>query len=73
MAVHSKRVANAAPARVPREAMMKLSNKLQSPAALVLQGFLVGAAVFFTLQPLSGADTAPPPAAAPSVLSDIQA
>jgi hypothetical protein len=53
--------------------MMKLSNKLQSPAALVLQGFLVGAAVFFTLQPLSGADTAPPPAAAPSVLSDIQA
>ena len=52
---------------------MKLSNKLQSPAGLVLQGVLVGAAVFFTLPPRSGADTAPPPAPAPSVLSDIQA
>ena len=52
---------------------MKLSNKLQSPGALVLQGFLVGAVVFFTLQPLSGADTAPPSPGAGSVLSDIQA
>lgn len=52
---------------------MKFSNKLQSPAALVAQGFLVGALVFFTLQPLSGADTAPPPPAMESVLADIEA
>ena len=52
---------------------MKLSTKLQSPTLLVLQGFIAGAVVFFTLQPLSGAETPPPTAAAPSVLADIQA
>ena len=50
---------------------MKLSKKLQSPFALVVQGFLMGAFLFFAVQPLTGTEPAPPPAGE-SVLSDLQ-
>lgn len=52
---------------------MKLSSKLQSPAALVFEGFLAGAVIFFTLQPLARADAPPPPPPTESVLSDLEA
>ena len=39
---------------------MKLSKKLESPLALIVQGFAAGAILFFTLQPLAGADRQPP-------------
>ena len=53
---------------------MKLLKKMDSPMALVVQGFVAGAVLFFTLQPLAGADREPPSAAAGegSVLESLQ-
>ena len=39
---------------------MKFWNKLQNPIAMALQGFVAGGILFFTLQPLAGADREPP-------------
>ncbi len=50
---------------------MKLLEKLQSPLALVVQGFVVGACLFLLFEPLSSAATSSPSAAG-SVLSDLQ-
>ena len=52
---------------------MKLLKKMDSPMALVVQGFVAGAVLFFTLQPLAGADREPPSAAGEgSVLESLQ-
>ena len=52
---------------------MRLSKKLQSLPALVLQGFVAGGVLFFTLQPLERAEReAPTPAQAQSVLATLQ-
>jgi hypothetical protein len=52
---------------------MKLSKTLQSPVALVVQGFVAGGILFFTLQPIAKADReAPAPAATESVLSSLE-
>ena len=51
---------------------MKLWNKLQSPGALVIEGFLLGALLFLTLEPLGTADEPVTPAAAESVLSTLE-
>ena len=48
--------------------------KLQSPVALTFQGFLAGALLFFTTHPLESTGTAaPPPPAAESILSGLEA
>jgi hypothetical protein len=53
---------------------MKLRDRLQSPLALVLQGFAAGALLFFGLQPSGGSAPAPaPPASDGSVLDSLQA
>jgi hypothetical protein len=52
---------------------MRLSKTLQSPVALVVQGFVAGGILFFTLQPIAAAEReAPAPSNAPSVLSTLQ-
>ena len=52
---------------------MKLFETLKNPVALVGQGFLAGAFLFFTVVSPSGGDVAPAaPAATGSVLSDLQ-
>ena len=52
---------------------MKLPKKLQSPVALVLEGFVAGGILFFTLQPLERAQReAPADAPAESVLSTLE-
>lgn len=51
---------------------MNLWNKLQSPVALILQGFLLGALLFFTLQPAAGADRSPRQTTGGSVLATLQ-
>ena len=52
---------------------MKLWKKMDSPLALIVQGFAAGAILFFTLQPLAGADRQPPSAAGEgSVLEGLQ-
>ena len=52
---------------------MKLSKTLQSPVALIVEGFVAGGILFFTLQPLERAQReAPAPAPAESVLSTLQ-
>lgn len=51
---------------------MKLPTKLHSPIALAVQGFLLGAALLFTLDPLA-ADERPAPAPTGSVLDGLQA
>ena len=57
----------------PREAKMKLWKKMESPLALVVQGFVAGAVLFFTLQPIAGADREPPNTAGEgSVLESLQ-
>ncbi len=50
---------------------MKLLKMLQSPLALVVQGFVAGGFLFFAVQPLSGGDASPPRATG-SVLSTLQ-
>lgn len=41
---------------------MKMSERLKSPVALALQGFVAGALLFFTLHPLApGKADEPPP------------
>jgi uncharacterized membrane protein YdcZ (DUF606 family) len=52
---------------------MHFRHKLQSPFALALQGFLVGAFLFFVLHPLASNGQAPAPASDESVLADLQA
>ena len=52
---------------------MSLSKKMQSLPALVLEGFVAGGIMFFTLQPLERAEReAPTPAQAQSVLATLQ-
>lgn len=52
---------------------MRLSKTLQSPVALVVQGFVAGGILFFTLQPIALAEReAPAPAQTESVLSTLQ-
>ncbi|HEV2865957.1 MAG TPA: hypothetical protein VGX37_05540 [Allosphingosinicella sp.] len=52
---------------------MHFRHKLQSPFALALQGFVVGAFLFFVLHPLASTGPAPARAAGESVLADLQA
>ncbi|MBD0272304.1 MAG: hypothetical protein ICV73_10275 [Acetobacteraceae bacterium] len=52
---------------------MDFRHKLQSPFALALQGFLVGAFLFFVLHPLASTGPAAAPAAGESVLGGLQA
>jgi hypothetical protein len=52
---------------------MKTSSMLQSPAALILQGFVAGGIIFFALNPLSGAERQPSPIGETSVLETLQA
>ena len=52
---------------------MSLSKKMQSLPALVLEGFVAGGILFFTLQPIAQAERdAPAPAQTESVLSTLQ-
>jgi hypothetical protein len=52
---------------------MNLSKKLQSLPALIIEGFVAGGILFFTLQPLERVQRdAPAPSSAPSVLSTLQ-
>ena len=52
---------------------MKLWKSLQSPFALTLQGFAIGAFLFFTVHPLSAvSQPAENPPAAESVLSGLE-
>lgn len=52
---------------------MSLSKKLQSLPALVLEGFVAGGILFFTLQPIAATEReAPAPSNEPSVLSTLQ-
>jgi hypothetical protein len=54
---------------------MKVWKSLQSPFALILQGFAIGALLFFTVHPLAAVSQQadPPPAATESVLSGLEA
>ena len=52
---------------------MKTSSKLQSPVALVLQGFVAGGILFFTLNPVGGAERQPSTIGESSVLETLQA
>ena len=52
---------------------MRLSKRLQSLPALIVEGFVAGGILFFTLQPLASVEReAPAPSNAPSVLSTLQ-
>ena len=52
---------------------MRLSKRLQSLPALIVEGFVAGGILFFTLQPLASVErAAPAPSNAPSVLSTLQ-
>ena len=52
---------------------MNLPKALQSPVALVVQGFVAGGILFFTLQPLAKSEReAPTPLQGESVLSTLQ-
>ena len=51
---------------------MNLWSKLQSPIALALQGFVAGGILFFTLQPLAGADREPASTTGGSVLETLR-
>ena len=52
---------------------MRLSKTLQSPVALVVQGFVAGGILFFTLQPIAKVEReAPAPAQTESVLATLQ-
>lgn len=51
---------------------MKISSKLQSPVALVLQGFVAGGILFFTLNPVAGTERQPRTIGEGSVLETLQ-
>ena len=51
---------------------MNLWSKLQSPIALALQGFVAGGILFFTLQPVAGADREPASTTGGSVLETLR-
>ena len=52
---------------------MKLLKKMQSLPALLLEGFIAGGILFFTLQPLAQSEReAPAPMQGESVLSTLQ-
>ena len=51
---------------------MKFMKKLQNPFALVGQGFLIGAALFWTTQPGAAAPAPDRPIASQSILSEVQ-
>ena len=51
---------------------MKLRKKLQNPFALVGQGFLVGAILFWTTHPGGAASTPDQPVASQSILAEVQ-
>ena len=51
---------------------MSLSKKMQSLPALVLEGFVAGGILFFTLQPLEREREAPARETGVSVLSTLQ-
>jgi hypothetical protein len=51
---------------------MRLSKTLQSPVALVVQGFVAGGILFFTLQPLQGEARAPASTGGGSVLETLR-
>ena len=42
-----------------KETTMNLLSKLQSPVALILQGFVAGALLFFAFGPIGGGGRAP--------------
>jgi hypothetical protein len=50
---------------------MKLLKTLQNPFALIGQGFLVGALIFFAVRP-GGSGSEAPPSESGSVLSTLQ-
>ena len=50
---------------------MKTSSKLQSPVALILQGFVAGGILFFTLNPVAGAERPPSTIDERSVLESL--
>lgn len=58
---------------VPRQPRpgTRLWRRLQSPFALVVQGFIVGCVLFFTLQPLDS-EPAPVPTGGGSMLSNLE-
>ena len=51
---------------------MKMGKTLQTPLALVLQGFAMGAVLFLTLDPFA-ATAPPPPPAGESILAGVEA
>jgi len=51
---------------------MNLLTKLKNPVALALQGFIAGGILFFTLQPLEGANREPAGTSGGSVLETLQ-
>ena len=51
---------------------MKFVKKLQNPFALVGQGFLVGAALFWTTHPGAAAPAPEQPIASQSILAEVQ-
>ena len=55
-----------------QEAMMLNWKKLQSPTALVAQGFVAGGILFFTLQPIAPSEREAPQPSGVSVLSTLQ-
>ena len=69
---HSKSQRGKDAGHPPRWPDMNVWSKLQSPIALALQGFVAGGILFFTLQPLAGADREPPSTSGGSVLSTLQ-
>ena len=52
---------------------MNVSKKLQTLPALLIQGFVAGGILFFTLQPLEGGQRdAPSPSQSQSVIATLQ-
>jgi hypothetical protein len=49
------------------------TSKLQSPVALILQGFVAGGILFFTLNPPAGVERPPSTIGESSVLDTLQA
>ena len=52
---------------------MNIRKTLQHPVTLVVQGFAVGAFLFFALHPIAAAEQAPATPTAASVLATLQA
>ena len=53
--------------------MMNFWRKLQSPFALTLQGFAIGAIFLVSLDPLAVTDSAPAPSQQESILTTLEA